>query len=74
MPLPTDQKLLVRAPDGTYHVIRPDGSVYKVENQDAEVKVIVNGAEAALKKLFDETEPSLVTGVFIGFADAPANL
>ncbi|HEY6155101.1 MAG TPA: hypothetical protein VIW07_15275 [Candidatus Udaeobacter sp.] len=73
MPLPRNQKWLVRAPDGTYYVIRQDGSVYKVENQDAEVKVIVKGAEAALKKLFDETEPSLTTGVAVGFADLPRN-
>jgi ferric-dicitrate binding protein FerR (iron transport regulator) len=63
------QKFLVRAPDGTYYVIRPDGSKYKVEKQDAEVKVIVAGAEAALKKLFDETEVSLATGVAIKFAN-----
>jgi hypothetical protein len=73
MPLPRHQKSLVRAPDGTYYVIRQDGSVYKVEKQDAEVKGIVKGAEAALKKLFDETEPSLVTGVMVGFADLPRN-
>ena len=73
MPLARHQKWLVRAPDGTYYVIRQDGSVYKVEKQDAEVKVIVEGAEAALKKLFDETEPILVTGVKVGFADLPQN-
>jgi hypothetical protein len=70
MPLPKDQKFLVRAPDGTYRVIRPDGSVYKVEKQDAAVKGIVAGAEAALKKVFDETEASVATGVAIKFADA----
>jgi hypothetical protein len=75
MPLPKDQKFLVRAPDGTHYcVTRPDGSVYKVEKQDAAVKGIVAVAEAALKKLFDETEPSLATGVAIKFADAPPNL
>jgi hypothetical protein len=63
------QKLLIRTPDGTYYVIRPDGSKYKVEKQDAAVKGIVAGAEAALKKLFDETEASLVTGVAIKFAN-----
>ena len=70
MPLPKDQKFLVRAPDGTYYVIRPDGSKYKVGKQDAAVKGIVAGAEAALKKVFDETEASLATGVAIKFADA----
>ena len=63
------QKFLVRAPDGTYYVIRPDGSKYKVEKQDAAVKEIVAGAEAALKELFDKTEASLVTGVAIKFAN-----
>ena len=69
MPLPKDQKLLVRSPDGKYRVIRPDGSEYPVEKQDPAVRVIVAGAEAALKKLFDETEASLVTGVAIKFAN-----
>ena len=64
------QKFLVRAPDGTYYVILPDGSKYKVEKQDVAVKGIVAGAEAALKKLFDETEASLATGVAIKFANA----
>jgi len=64
------QKFLVRASDGTYYVILPDGSKYKVEKQDVAVKGIVAGAEAALKKLFDETEASLATGVAIKFANA----
>ena len=64
------QKFLVRAPDGTYYVIRMDGSLHKVVEQDAAVKVIVAGAEAALKKLFDETDISLATGVAIKFADS----
>jgi hypothetical protein len=67
---PPNQKLLIRAADGTYYVIRTDGSVSKVEKQDAAVKVIVAGAEAALKKLFDETDVSLATGVAIKFADS----
>ena len=62
-------KFLVRAPDGTYYVIRPDGTKYQVVKQDAAVKAIVSTAEAALKKLFDETEASLVTGVAIKFAN-----
>jgi len=64
------QKFLVRAPDGTYYVILPDGTKYQVVKQDAAVKGIVAGAEAALKKLFDETEASLATGVAIKFANA----
>ena len=63
------QKFLVRASYGTYYVILPDGSKYKVEKQDVAVKGIVAGAEAALKKLFDETEASLATGVAIKFAN-----
>ena len=63
------QKFLVRAPDGTYYVILPDGTKYQVVKQDAAVKGIVAGAEAALKKLFDETEASLATGVAIKFAN-----
>jgi hypothetical protein len=74
MPLPTDQKFLVRAPDGTYYVIRKDMAPHKVEKQAAAVKGIVAGAEAALKKLFDETEASLATGVAIKFAEPPPNL
>ena len=68
---PPNQKLLIRSPDGTtYSVIRADGSVHKVVQQDAAVKTIVAGAEAALKKLFDETDISLATGVAIKFADS----
>ena len=63
------QKFLVRAPDGTYYVILADGTKYQVVKQDAAVKGIVAGAEAALKKLFDETEASLATGVAIKFAN-----
>ena len=67
---PPTQKSLIRAADGTYYVIRTDGSVHKVVEQDAAVKIIVAGAEAALKKLFDESEVSLATGVAIKFADS----
>jgi len=67
---PPKQKLLIRAADGTYYVIRTDGSLHKVVEQDAAVKLIVAGAEAALKKVFDETEISLATGVAIKFADS----
>ena len=68
---PPNQKLLIRSPDGTtYSVIRADGSLHKVVEQDAAVKVIVAGAEAALKKVFDETDISLATGVAIKFADS----
>ena len=63
------QKFLVRATDGTYYVILPEGTKYQVVKQDAAVKGIVAGAEAALKKLFDETEASLATGVAIKFAN-----
>ena len=67
---PPNQKLLIRAADGTYYVILADGSPHKVVEQDAAVKIIVAGAEAALKKLFDETDISLATGVAIKFADS----
>ena len=81
MPLPTDStpqpnqtKRLVREADGiTYCVMLPDGSKHKVvQPQDAAVKVIVAGAEAALKEVFDKSEASLASGVKIGFAEPSA--
>ena len=75
MPIAESEKKLVREADGiTYYVILPDRSKHKVvPPQDAAVKGIVAGAEAALKEVFDKTEASLASGVKIGFADVSAN-
>jgi hypothetical protein len=77
MPTAESEKKLVRkiTTDGTtkYLVILPDGSKHPVDKQDAAVKGIVAVAEAALKKVFDETEASLASGVRIGFANVSAN-
>ncbi len=69
MPTQYSTKTLVRAADGTYYVCIPNAAPYKVDTQAKDVQTIIDGAEADLKKLFDQTAP-LASGVKIGIATA----
>jgi hypothetical protein len=67
MPTQYSTKTLVRAADGTYYVCIPNEAPYKVATQAQDVQTIIDGAELALKKLFDQTPP-LASGVKIAIA------
>jgi hypothetical protein len=60
------KKLVYSSADDLYLVIQRDNPPYKAEKEDQEVRKILETAEGELKKVFDKSGPSLVTGVKIG--------
>jgi hypothetical protein len=63
------KKLVYSSAEKLYYVIQKDTAPYKAVAEDQDVKKIVTDAETKLKQVFDQSGPSLTSGVKLAITE-----
>ena len=67
--MPNTKRLVYSSEDKLYVVIQKGQAPYEAEKEDQAVRGILDTAEAELKKIFDKSGPSLVSGVKLAITE-----